>query len=109
MPPKRSLKGVKAKWMAERLKKPSFKKKRASRVKGAILPREEFKFADVALASYAPVAGTGTVTLLNGIAEGDDYTSRDGRQATMKSIQVRGDVRAANVSFTGHVARMLIV
>lgn len=32
---------------------------------------------------------TGTITLMNGVAQGDDYTNRDGRKVIFKSIQLR--------------------
>jgi len=80
--------------MAERLKKPSFKKKRVARIKGAIAPREELKYVDTAQADYQ--TGTaGSITLLNGIAVGDDNTTRDGRQATMRSVHIRGFVASS--------------
>lgn len=103
------MKGVKAKWKAQLLKKPSYKKKQFARVKGAIVPREEFKFVDLASAVYAPVVAGGTITLLNGIAQGDDYTNRDGRQATMKSVHVRGEVHCAAVSVSYALARLLLI
>lgn len=89
MAPKRSMKDVKEQWRKQ-FKKQSFKKKRrAARVKGGIAPREELKYIDLAETGSLMVAA-GTVTLLNGIAVGDDNTTRDGRQATMKSVHIRG-------------------
>lgn len=111
MPAKRSHKDVKGAWRAQ-YKKKSFKRKAgAARVKGAIVPRKEFKFVDVVSASYAPNSAAGTITLLNGIAQGDDYTSRDGRQATMKSVHVRGYVKATNASasVSAYLMRALLV
>lgn len=112
MSPKRSLKGVKAAWMSQ-YKKKSFKKKpRAARIKGAIKPREELKFADTVITATAAVGtvytGVGLVQLLNGIAEGSDYTTRDGRQATMKSVHVRTAVFPAAGSGSGIARTMLI-
>jgi len=78
------------------------------RVKGAIPSRTELKFVDVASASYAGDT-TGTVTLLNGVAIGDDYTTRDGRQITVKSVQVRGSVLPIDSSTQPTMARLLLV
>lgn len=107
------MKGVKAKWMAQRLKKPSFKSKRVSRIKGGIIPREELKFVDTVLTATAGSAfytAAGVVTLLNGIATGDDYTTRDGRQATMRSVHVRTVVVNSGVSgASGGIARTMLI
>jgi len=66
------------------------------RVKGAIAPyggRQELKYVDTVLQSGTSVYDTtGLATPINLIAVGDDNTSRDGRQVTIKSIQVRGTV-----------------
>lgn len=98
--------------MAERLKKPSFKKKRVARIKGAIAPREELKFVDSVLTATAGQAfytAAGVVTLLNGIAEGDDYSARDGRQATMKSVHVRTVVSQSVTASSGGACRTMLV
>lgn len=81
---------------------------RAPRIKGGIAPRQELKYVDVASAAYAADT-TGSVTLLNGVAVGDDNTTRDGRQATMKSVQVRGQLRPESSSQTGCKCRLLLV
>lgn len=94
--------------MAERLKKPSLKKRKVARIKGAIAPRQELKYLDVASASYAPVAATAVLALLNGIAESDDNTGRDGRQATMKSVALKGYI-AQDVTRAAVLARLCIV
>jgi len=49
----------------------------------------EKKVIDTAPGNQA-CATTGTVTLINGVAQGDDYTQREGRQITVKAVQVRG-------------------
>lgn len=110
MPAKRSFKDVKSAWRAQ-YKKKSFKRKaRVAHVKGPILPREEFKFNDIASATYTP-GTSGTITLLNGVAIGDDYTDREGRQVKMKSVHVRGYVRAnaATPTVGGFLTRLLLV
>jgi len=63
---------------------------RAPRIKGAIAPfggRKELKYVDTAIAST--IDTTGAVVALNLIAVGDDNTSRDGRQVTIKSVQLK--------------------
>lgn len=111
----RSVKSVKAAWMAKYAKKPSLKKrqsKRHSRIKGSIKPREELKFVDTvitATASSANYTAAGVVTLLNGIAQGDDYSARDGRQATMKSVALKTTVYYIANGTTPGAARTMLV
>lgn len=50
---------------------------------------EELKFVDLPLATYA-CSTTGSVTLLNGVAQGTDYNQRVGRQMLLKSVELRG-------------------
>lgn len=112
MSSKRSFKGVKSKWMAQYKKKSSFKKKpRVARIKGAIPPRKELKFVDTTIATglvtYVP--GASVITLLNGIAEGDDYSARDGRQATMKSVAVRLTINQQQTGASGGLTRTMLV
>lgn len=64
---------------------------RAPRIKGAIRKTNELKFVDTASALYG-VNTTGSVTALNLLAVGDDYNTRDGRQVTIKSVQLHGMV-----------------
>lgn len=104
-----SKKGVKGKWQASVLKKPSFKKKKTAHIKGGIKAQEELKFLDTARATYQPTQSAGVVQLLNGIAQGDDYNSRDGRQATMRSVHVRGTVENNGVGAGALQARLLLV
>jgi len=62
---------------------------RAPRIKGAIAVyggRQELKYLDTSISQELNT--TGVVTPINLIAVGDDNTSRDGRQATIKSVQV---------------------
>jgi hypothetical protein len=62
-------------------------------VRGQIRPRKELKFVDLAAATYG-FSTTGTITLLNGISEGDDYTNRNSRNVVIKSVAARGYVFA---------------
>lgn len=51
---------------------------------------------------------TGSITLLNGIATGDDDTNRDGRKVTCKSVLIRGQV-SVGATPTSAAYRCLIV
>lgn len=88
------------------------KYKGVSRVKGGIKPQagaQELNFVDVTHAGLR-CDTTGTVTLLNGVSQGDDYTNRQGRQATFKSVQVRGSLRADDpTNQSMNIARMMLV
>jgi len=87
------------------------RRNRAPRIRGAIAPfggRKELKYVDLASASYVSDT-TGTVTLLNGIAVGDDNTSRDGRQVTIKSVQVRGILQPVDAGTSPGKSRLLLV
>jgi len=70
----------------------------------------ELKYVDLASASYA-FDTTGSITLLNGIAVGDDNNTRDGRQIFNKSIQVMGSIKPALTNPTGvpSFCRLLLV
>jgi len=81
--------------------------KLAQRVKRleSLTGKPEFKVID-SVGSTA-VSTTGTLTLLNGLAEGDSATTRDGRQVLFKSLQlyVRGTM---NGSATNTTCRVII-
>lgn len=80
-------------------------------VKGAIAQyggRKELKYVDLAQATYA-CDTTGSVTALNLLAVGDDNTSRDGRQVTIKSVQLRGFVTGSDDNTSNNLARVLLV
>lgn len=79
----------KEQWKKQFTKKKSFKKKPAKRIKGAIVDRDELKYAGLARASYTTAS---SITLVNGVAQGDDNTTREGRQVTFKSVHVTGFV-----------------
>jgi len=81
---------------------------RAPRIKGGISNRNELKYVDIASAGYAGDT-TGSVTPLNLLAVGDDNTSRDGRQVTIKSVQVRGSVFPQDPSTQPTMVRLLLV
>lgn len=81
---------------------------RAPRIKGAIPHMRELKYVDIAAATYVSDT-TGSVTLLNGIAVGDDNTTRNGRQVTIKSVQVRGKFVPVDGSTVASKARLMLV
>lgn len=69
---------------------------------------QEYKTID--LDSTTKVADTtGTVTLLNGVATGDDFTDRDGRRITMTSLYIQGMVTAVDNVTGASLARLIVV
>lgn len=72
--------------------------------------RSELKTVDTALNQV--ISNTGTMFLFNGISQGTDYTNRDGRIVTMKSIYWRFSI-TPNINATalaaGDSVRILIV
>lgn len=66
-------------------------------VKGPVQPRRALKYVDTA-GLFLAYDTTGTITLLNGIAEGDDNTTRNSRSSIMKSVAIRGE---ASIPLTG--------
>lgn len=80
---------------------------RAPRIKGAIAPSFELKYTDTT-GAYA-LDTTGAVTPLNLLAVGDDNTTRDGRQVTIKSVQLRGWAYPADSNVSSQKCRVLIV
>jgi len=81
-------------------------------VKGAIAAyggRQELKYVDTATASYA-CDTTGSVTCLNLLAVGDDNTTRDGRQVSIKSVQLHGIIsQETNTQADSVKARVALV
>lgn len=55
------------------------------------------------------VTSTGTVTLINGVATGTDFTDRVGRKIVMKSVYVRGIIFPDDFSTLNSLARIMIV
>jgi len=68
----------------------------------------ELNTIDVNSASYVADT-TGTVTLLNGVATGDDFTDRTGRKIVMKSIYIRGLVKFIDTSSGPTLCRLIII
>lgn len=73
-----------------------------NRIKGPIRPNrgKELKFVDTTLTNLG-IDTTGTVTALNLTAVGDDNTTRDGRQVTIKSVQLKGLISPADGTVAG--------
>jgi len=62
---------------------------------------------DVTLANYN-IDATGTITLLNGIAEGDDFTNRNGRSVRLLSLQLRGFATATIATGLAQLGRVIL-
>jgi len=82
-----------------------------AQIKGAIAAyggQRELKYVDVAQATYA-CDTTGSVTCLNLLAVGDDNTTRDGRQVTIKSVQLHGIVQPQDTTVGSNKCRVMLV
>lgn len=80
-------------------------------IKGAIAPfggRKELKYVDTVLADK-DFDTTGSVTALNLIAVGDDNVNRDGRQVTIKSVQLKCVIRPIDSAVAENSCRCLLV
>ena len=70
---------------------------------------DEKKVIDTAPASYA-CDTTGSVTLLDGVATGTDYTQRIGRKILLKSLYITGYVAPPGATTVGsNIARIILV
>jgi len=82
-------------------------------VKGAIAPfggRKELKYVDTDLTAGTSVYDTtGLATCVNMLAIGDDNTTRDGRQCTIKSVQIKGSVRYVDGSVESTRCRTMLI
>lgn len=86
----------------------SFRRNRVPRVKGAIANRQELKFVDTALSTIAADT-TGFVQPLNLLAVGDDNTTRDGREVTIKSVAIQGMLTPVDAETNANYARVMLV
>jgi len=68
----------------------------------------EKKYIDTAVSNYV-VNTTGSVTLLNGVATGDDATDRTGRKIQCESVQIRGFVYPEDDNTTAQMGRVMLV
>jgi len=75
--------------------------------RGLQLAEGEFKSVDAG--ATVDVDTTGTLTLLNGIARGDEINERNGREVTMRSIEFHGDIYPTVTTGTACQGRVLIV
>lgn len=71
--------------------------------------RTELKTIDQS-GQNSTITAAGTVTLLNGIGQGTDYTQRIGRQVLLKAINFKIDIRLAGLTTgAGETVRCLLV
>lgn len=64
-------------------------------------------YVDVASATYA-LDSTGSVTLLNAVAQGAAVTQRIGKKILMTSIQMRGKITNNSAAITNDIAYMIV-
>lgn len=72
------------------------------------MSRGELKTVDVDQSAYQADT-TGTVTLLNGIATGTDFTNRIGRKVLLKSIYIKGWLSNTDTTTANTMCRLAIV
>lgn len=65
--------------------------KSLQKIRGPVKPSRELHYNDIGQTGYA-VDTTGTITLLNGVAEGSDNVNRLGRESSIHDVSVRGVV-----------------
>lgn len=70
--------------------------------------RKELKVVDT-VAFQSVCDTTGAVTLLNGVANGTDFTDRIGRKVSFVSIQIRGRIVPADVGTVQTMWRVMLV
>lgn len=70
--------------------------------------KPEKKVVDLGAASFA-MDTTGSLTLLNGVAAGTDFTDRIGRKTKLSYVYVRGIVNAQDASSGPTLGRLLLV
>jgi len=86
----------------------SFRRNRVP--KGAIAPfggRKELKYVDTNIAQACDT--TGAVTALNLLAVGDDNNTRDGREVTIKSVQLNAALYTQDSDVGAGVCRVVLV
>lgn len=67
------------------------------------------KYTDTPAASRDVVAGSGSITLLNGCAQGSDETQHIGNRVTVNSVQLRGVVNSSTTATGPAVTGYMIV
>lgn len=75
--------------------------------RGLALSTGEFKSVDTVVSQA--IDQTGAVTLVNGIARGDEINERNGRELTMRSIQFNARAYATSGTGSDQIGRVLIV
>ena len=75
--------------------------------RGLQLSKGEFKAIDTNVSF--DVNTTGTVTLLNGCARGDEISERTGRETLIKSIEMKWVATSTDTTGTAQVGRLLVV
>lgn len=83
----------------------SKKARPAPRVLGGLM---EKKVVDVDPANYV-FDTTGSVTLLNGVATGADFTDRVGRKIVMKSLYMKGIIKPIDNNIGNTLCRLIVV
>lgn len=69
---------------------------------------KEHKYVDVASGNYNADT-TGTVTLLNGVAQGDDNNQRQGRQVNFTSVSIKGMLQTESQATSPCFCRLIVV
>jgi len=87
---------------------PQRRKTFGARVKQIINRGKELKFANTAFGTSAPVSGTGLVTFLTGIAEGDDELTRDGQLCQVVSIKIQLQIQGDTDAVAGTLTRLIL-
>lgn len=82
------------------------KKKPYSRNQGHAGP--ELKALDTDISALG-LDTTGTPLLINGVAQGNDLNNRIGRKFQIKSILIRGNIRAGSTAVSGRSWRFLVI
>lgn len=79
-------------------------------VKKMMKSNEEIKYVDTSIDDATPVSGTGVVTFLTGMPTGDGAGNREGNEAKLWSIQLRGTISVNDTTVrTGVSCRCMIV
>lgn len=86
--------------------KQAFSSARTARLSGRVMSKET-GYVDVAAAAYA-IDTTGTVTLLNTIAQGTTVNQRVGKKVVLKGLQCRGRMDANSTASINDTAYMIV-
>lgn len=79
----------------------------AKAVASVMRSKEESGFVDVAAAAYANNT-TGTITLLNTVAQGASTSQRIGKKIALQSIQIRGNIESDAAAVFNDVANLIV-